>query len=100
MRRIGLVVFLAFIITFAPLGAEGQPPKNAYRIGIIIASSPAARAAGAEPEEPAVAALRRGLRDLGYVYGRDFVTEARSMEGRSERIPAIAADLGTLKVDV
>ena len=57
-------------------------------------------AAGPQPSAPAVAGLLRGLRDLGYVYGRDFVTEARSAEGRVERVPAIAAELARLNVDV
>src|SRR6266700_2368550 len=55
---------------------------------------------GPEPSSPSVAALLHGLRDLGYVYGRDFVTEPASVEGRIERISAIAAELARLKVDV
>jgi len=45
-------------------------------------------------------ALLQGLRDLGYVYGRDFVTVARSEEGRAEGSSAIATELARLKVDV
>jgi nucleotide-binding universal stress UspA family protein len=55
---------------------------------------------GAEPTARIVGGLLGGLRDLGYVYGRDFVTEPRSAEGKPERIPAIAAELGGLDVDV
>jgi putative ABC transport system substrate-binding protein len=55
---------------------------------------------GAEPTARIVGGLLGGPRDLGYVYGRDFVTEPRSAEGKPERIPAIAAELGGLDVDV
>ena len=40
------------------------------------------------------------MNELGYVYGRDFVTEARAGEGRPERWPVMAAELVRLKVDV
>jgi putative ABC transport system substrate-binding protein len=45
-------------------------------------------------------ALRQGLRDLGYVEGKNFVFEYRYAEGRSERLPGLAADLVRLKVDL
>ncbi len=45
-------------------------------------------------------AFRQGLRDLGYVEGRNVVIEIRSVEGKSERFPALAAELVALKVDV
>jgi putative ABC transport system substrate-binding protein len=49
---------------------------------------------------PFTAALLRGLRELGYVYGRDFVTEPRGTEGRIETIAPIVAELVRLQVDV
>jgi putative ABC transport system substrate-binding protein len=45
-------------------------------------------------------AFRQGLRDLGYVEGRNVVIEYRSAEGSSERLPALASELVALKVDV
>ncbi len=45
-------------------------------------------------------AFRQGLRDLGYVEGRNLVIEYRFAEGKSERLPALAAELVALKVDV
>jgi len=45
-------------------------------------------------------AFRQGLRDLGYVEGRNLVIEIRSAEGKLERLPALAAELVALKVDV
>ncbi len=45
-------------------------------------------------------AFRQGLRDLGYVEGRNLVIEYRFAEGKSERVPSLAAELVALKVDV
>jgi putative ABC transport system substrate-binding protein len=45
-------------------------------------------------------AFRQGLRDLGYVEGRNVVIEDRDAEGKFERLPALAAELVALKVDV
>src|SRR5262249_55679111 len=71
-----------------------------WRIGIITSSVSAAEIAGPEPSRRTLAALLHGLRDLGYVYGRDFVTEPVTVEGRMERIPAVADELARRKVDV
>src|SRR5216684_3170431 len=45
-------------------------------------------------------AFRQGLRELGYVEGRDFVIEYRSADGRPERFPGLATELVRLKVDL
>ena len=55
---------------------------------------------GPEPTRPSVKALLQGLRELGYVYGRDFVTEPRGGEGRPELWPGLAAEIVRLQVDV
>src|SRR5207253_11070329 len=93
-------VVLAASLALAPLAVGAQQAGKVWRIGIIGTSSPAALAAGAEPSSRTTAGLLRGLRDLGYTYGRDFVTEPRSAEGRLGRIRAIAAELARLNVDV
>lgn len=77
----------------APFQSFAQQPAKIARIGFLIpayASSYASR----------VEALRAGLRDRGYVEGRDFVIEFRVADGKYDRLPGLAAELVRLKVDV
>jgi putative tryptophan/tyrosine transport system substrate-binding protein len=78
-----------------PRTAQAQPTRKMYRIGIL-----SLQATSAAPRRPSTEALLRGLSDLGYVYGRDFVTEIRASEGQPERFPTLAAELIRLQVDV
>jgi putative tryptophan/tyrosine transport system substrate-binding protein len=73
--------------------AQAQQPDKIARIGLLIGSSPSANAARIE-------AFRQGLRDLGYVEGKNFVIEIRSAEGKFDRLPDLAAEIVRLKVDV
>ena len=76
----------------APLAAEAQQAAKVARIGYLspnLAASPHLRDA-----------FVQGLRDLGYVEGRNLVIEYRDAEGKLERFPALAAELVALKVDV
>jgi putative ABC transport system substrate-binding protein len=75
----------------APLAAEAQQAAKLPRIGFLGDS----RATGPRRE-----AFLQGLRDLGYVEGRNLVIEYRYAEGKPERFPALAAELVALKVDV
>jgi putative tryptophan/tyrosine transport system substrate-binding protein len=63
------------------------------RIGILETGSPSS-------PTPSQAAFRQGLRDLGYVEAKNILLEYRYAEGRFERLPALAAELTHLKVDV
>jgi putative ABC transport system substrate-binding protein len=92
MRLIGLTVVLAVSISLAPLAAEAQPTGKVVRIGYL--------ATGLAAASSTTEAFRRGLRDLGYVEGRNIVIEYRDAEGKAERLPALAAELATLKADV
>ncbi len=76
----------------APLAAEAQGGK-AFRIGVL---SPLAT----EPASTGITAFREGLRELGYVEGKNVALEIRSADGRGERLPGLAAELVGLKVDV
>ena len=77
----------------APLAAEAQPAKRVYRIGYLSAGSAAFVPNRAEN-------FLQGLRDLGYVEGRDFVVEYRYAEGQPDRLPGLAADLVRARVYV
>jgi len=76
---------------FLPLDAHAQTTDTVYRLGVL---------SGALPGSPAVEAFRQGLRELGYVEGRNILVEYRFAEGRADRLPALAAELVRLKVDV
>ena len=93
MRLIGLVVVLALSLVLAPLAAEGQPVEKVYRIGCLMSPS-------SSSERARVEAFRQGLRDLGYVERRNIVIEYRYADGKAERLPALAAELVRLKVDL
>jgi putative ABC transport system substrate-binding protein len=75
----------------APLAAEGQQAGKVFRIGLLGTDS-----GQANPME----ALRAGLRDLGYVEGKNIVIEYRWAEGEYDRFPALVAELVALNVDV
>ena len=77
----------------APLTAEAQQAGKVHRIGMLETTSMALNAANIE-------AFRQGLRELGYVEGRNYIIEYRSADGRSERFPDLAAELVRQKVDV
>jgi ABC-type uncharacterized transport system substrate-binding protein len=83
---------LAGSLLAAPLAAEAQQAAKVARIGYLAGSL------AATPHLPE--AFRQGLRDLGYVEGRNLVIEYRDAEGKYERLPALAAELVALKVDV
>src|SRR6266436_10180608 len=90
-RRSFLTTTSAFVLT-APLAAEAQPAAKVPRIGYLtgnLAANPHTREA-----------FLQGLRDLGYVEGRNLEIEYRDVEGKYERLPALAAELVALKVDV
>jgi putative ABC transport system substrate-binding protein len=73
--------------------AQAQQPAKIPRIGFLAGVSPSAISARLE-------SFRQGLRELGYVEGKNIIIEWRSAEGKLDRLPALAADLVRLKVDV
>jgi putative tryptophan/tyrosine transport system substrate-binding protein len=82
-----------------PHVARAQAPPKVYRIG-ILGLREAQDVAGPTPQSPSTRALLRGLNELGYVYGKDFVTVSRGSAGRPERFLTLAAELIGLHVDV
>jgi ABC-type uncharacterized transport system substrate-binding protein len=74
--------------------AAGQQPKKVPRIGYVSVSG--------DPKTPGqyVEAFRHGLRDLGYVEGKNILVEYRYVEGKLDRYASIVAELVQLKVDI
>src|SRR5213080_1798501 len=89
---VALAVALVLILTLVTRN-EAQQAKKVWRIGFLAATSPSVEAARIE-------ALRQGLRELGYVEGKNIVIEWRWAEGKFDRLPDLAAELVRLKVDI
>jgi len=85
---IALVLLLA-----APPGAEAQSPGTVPRIGYVWSGPP-----GSDPEE--VRGFRQGLRELGYVEGRNLLIEYRYAGGDLNRVPHLIAELLNLKIAI
>jgi putative ABC transport system substrate-binding protein len=99
MDRRAFIGSLALGTLAAPRAAAAQPARKVYRIG-ILGLGVTSDLVGPQPPSSSTKALLRGLRELGYVYGRDFVTEPRGGESRPELWPAQTAELVRLQVDV
>jgi putative ABC transport system substrate-binding protein len=91
---------LAFGILGMPRVGPAQPARKVHRIGVLQSTALIPDIVGPQPKTSTVAALLRGLQELGHVYGEHFVTEARSGEGKPERYPSEAAELVSRRVDV
>src|SRR5438132_13040498 len=91
MRRRDVVTLIGSAAAIWPLVTRAQQSKLA-RIGALYL--------GIADAETFRTGLRDGLRELGYVEGRDIAFEFRSAEGRLDRLPELAAELVRLKVDV
>jgi putative ABC transport system substrate-binding protein len=90
--RLAFTLILLLGGLFSPVAAEAQQAARGARIGYLAANL----AANRHMQE----AFLQGLRDLGYVEGRNLVVEYRGAEGKPERFPALAAELVALKLDV
>jgi putative tryptophan/tyrosine transport system substrate-binding protein len=88
-----LVWLLATVLLTTALTSEAQQPTKIPRIGYMGASFRSTNPARIE-------AFRQGLRELGYVEGKNIVIEYRWAEGKFDRLPDLAAELVRLKVDV
>ena len=91
LTRTALVGLGAMILS-APVVAA-QSPVKAARVGVLEGGAVSTEAVRHE-------AFRQGLKELGYVEGRNIVIEYRYAEGKVERLPALAAELVRLNVDL
>jgi len=90
-KPIALSLALILAVLAAPLAAEGQQVGKVYRIGYLsIASGPS----------PRTEALRQGLRELGYIEGKNITIEYRFAQEKADRLRGLATELVNLKVDL
>ena len=93
-RQWSVVSLILCALLFALcVSAEAQQPKKVPRVGYLAGPSLSSMSARTE-------AFRQGLRELGYVEGKNIVMEYRYADGKLDRVPALAAELVRLKVDV
>jgi len=90
MRTLAL---LAVGLLAVLLAAHAQPPAKVPRIGYLSTTS-------SSPDYTRGEAFREGLRELGYIEGKNLVIEWRFAEGKLDRLPELAAELVRLKIDV
>jgi putative ABC transport system substrate-binding protein len=88
-----VIVSLTLGIFLTPLAAEAQPAGKIPRIGLLSSFSPSDTTLWHQ-------AFREGLRDLGWVEGKNISIEYRYAEGRDDRLPDLVADLVRLSVDI
>src|SRR5688500_2694372 len=91
MRK-AVVLSIVMLLAVAVI-AEAQQAVKTPGIGILMCGSP-------EPRRAVLEAFRQGLRDLGYVEGKNFAIEYRFSEGRDERLQDLAIELVKLNADV
>src|SRR6266699_1264900 len=93
MRRRAFITLLGGAVATWPLAARAQQAGKVWRIGLLSGAS-------RETFSGLYAGFQQGMRELGYVEGKDFVGETRFADGNYERLPDLAAGLVRLKVDI
>ena len=94
-NAVGCFVTLALSLLVAPLAAAAPPAGKVPTIGVLTLGTATGAIIRANLE-----AFTQGLRALGYIEGQNIAIEPRYAEGRPERLPALAAELASLHVDV
>ncbi|MGH7321228.1 MAG: ABC transporter substrate-binding protein, partial [Candidatus Rokuibacteriota bacterium] len=87
------MLLLAVAILVVPLAAEAQQATRVPRIGVLLSNSKSSQSSHVE-------ALQQGLRERGYVEGRNIAIEYRYGDGKLDRLPKLAAELVGLNVDL
>ena len=93
MRRRKFITLLGGATAAWPLGARAQQAEKVYKIGLLTAGAGAA-------VRNLQGVLRDGLRELGWIEGKNLIFEAKYAEDDLDRLPALAAELVSLDVDV
>src|SRR5262245_2777147 len=95
MNRRAFLAGTGAVIVAVPLAAEAQQAAKVYRVGLL---------GGSPPNSPggrrAWEGFFQGMRELGYVEGQNILVEGRFYGDHTDRLPALAAELVRLKVDV
>src|SRR6478736_5098822 len=91
MRRRKFIALVGGAVVAVPI-ARAQQLVRIPRLGVLLYSTPQA--------DPQMKFVLQGLRDLGYLEGRNIAIEYRFAEGKPERLPELAAELAFLKPDV
>src|SRR5262249_60644844 len=94
MKRKITVLALCAVLFALSLPAEAQQAKKVPRVGYLDGIG------DASAPGPHIEAFQRGLRDLGYIEGKNILIEYRYAEGKLDRAPALIAELLQLKVDI
>ena len=93
LRRAATIVFVLSLLLTAPFTIAAQQAAKVYRIGYLSYI-------GCSDDPFLKGPFREGLRDVGYVEGRNVVIECRSAPGKTDRYPDLVAELVRLKVDI
>jgi putative tryptophan/tyrosine transport system substrate-binding protein len=91
-RKVSCLALCAMLLALS-VSAEAQQPGKIPRIGYLALPS-------ISTLSPRIETFRQGLRELGYVEGKNIIIEYRSAEGKLDRLPVLAAEFVRLKVDV
>jgi putative ABC transport system substrate-binding protein len=91
-KKIFCFALATFLLALSP-HSDAQQPKKIWRIGFLSSVSP-------EPSAHLWAAFLQGLGDVGYFPGQNVMIESRWAEGKTKRLPELAAELVRLKVDL
>src|SRR5258708_23677528 len=87
-------IVAVLLLVVAPPTAFAQPAGKVWRIGYLSLTSDTVS------YQPWLAALRDGLRDMGYLHGQNIIIEPRYAAGQAERLSPLAPELVRLQVDV
>jgi putative ABC transport system substrate-binding protein len=91
-RKITVLTFSALLVALS-VRIEAQQPKKVSRIGFLSPVSASGSTANLET-------FRQGLREFGYIEGKNIIIEYRWAEGKLDRLPELAAELVSLGVDI